>query len=91
MREFMSIVPCYCLCTHIHTNKFVIALLPHSVDTCTRSVNLDSNSYEFQFYSGGLYVDYSCSSSKLNHAMLLVGYGTSNSGQTYWILKNRQD
>lgn len=59
--------------------------------THTHSVSLDSNSYEFQFYSGGLYVDHSCSSSKLNHAMLLVGYGTSNSGQDYWILKNRQD
>ena len=53
------------------------------------SVNVDSNSYEFQFYSGGLYMDKSCSSSKLNHAMLLVGYGTSNEGQDYWILKNR--
>ena len=50
---------------------------------------MDSNSYEFQFYSGGLYMDSSCSSSKLNHAMLLVGYGTTNGGQDYWILKNR--
>ena len=59
--------------------------------THTHSVSVDSNSYEFQFYSGGLYVDYSCSSSKLNHAMLLVGYGTSNGGQDYWILKNRSE
>ena len=77
--------------THTHTNIFMCCMHNSHTHTCACSVSLDSNSYEFQFYSGGLYVDYSCSSSKLNHAMLLVGYGTSNSGQAYWILKNRQD
>lgn len=65
---------------HIHTQTHVT--------TYEHSVSVDATSYEFQFYSGGLYTDNSCSSSKLNHAMLVVGYGTSN-GQDYWIAKNR--
>jgi len=38
----------------------------------------------FQKYSGGIY---SCRSSSVNHAVLLVGYGTEN-GKDYWLVKN---
>ena len=52
-----------------------------------------STSLLFQFYSGGVYDSAYCSSFRINHAMLVVGYGTAttSSGYTkdYWILKNR--
>ena len=41
-------------------------------------------------YSQGVYNDPSCSSVYVNHAMLLVGYGTTADGLKYWILKNRR-
>ena len=54
------------------------------------SITVDASSIQFQYYTSGIYSDNSCSQSNLNHAMLVVGYGTdSSSGVDYWILKNR--
>ncbi|XP_060846849.1 procathepsin L [Rhopalosiphum padi] len=47
------------------------------------SVSVNANPKTFQLYSSGVYDDPACSSSIVNHAMLLVGY-TKNA----WILKN---
>ena len=55
---------------------------------CYCSISIDASSYSFKYYHGGIYVEESCSTKKLNHAMLLVGYG-SYGGQDYWIVKNR--
>lgn len=52
------------------------------------SVAIDASSYGFQFYSKGVYTDDSCSENKLNHGVLVTGYGVY-SNQAYWIIKNR--
>ncbi|KAJ8984236.1 hypothetical protein NQ317_007468 [Molorchus minor] len=41
---------------------------------------------DMMFYLGGIFMENSCSKD-LDHELLLVGYGTSN-GQDYWYLKN---
>ncbi len=43
-----------------------------------------------QFYDSGVYDSSRCSSSQLNHAMVVTGYGTSSEGKDYWLVKNRQ-
>ena len=53
------------------------------------SVAVDGSGNSFQFYTSGVYGSSQCSSKKLNHALLLVGYGTTIDGQDYWIVKNR--
>ena len=54
------------------------------------SVAVDASSVSFQYYTNGIYYDTDCSKTNLNHAMLVVGYGTdSTTGLDYWILKNR--
>jgi cathepsin L len=47
----------------------------------------------FQHYNGGVYDDPTCYSdeSHLDHGVLLVGYGTTDDGKDYYILKNSWD
>ncbi|XP_053387976.1 cathepsin L-like [Mercenaria mercenaria] len=56
------------------------------------SVCIDSTgtkSYSHGIYDGKDETHLStCSSEKVNHAMLVIGYGTSTNGQDYWLLKN---
>ena len=51
-------------------------------------VLVDASHSSFQMYKSGVYDDPDCSTSGLDHTMLLVGYGTAEDGKDYWILKN---
>ncbi|XP_050551730.1 uncharacterized protein LOC118273344 [Spodoptera frugiperda] len=44
----------------------------------------------FQYYKGGVMEDNLCNMGEVNHAILLVGYGTEN-GKPYWLAKNSWD
>ncbi|OWA53135.1 Cathepsin L2 [Hypsibius exemplaris] len=53
------------------------------------SVYVDASQDSFQLYSNGVYDETKCSSANLDHAMLVVGYGTDQqTGLDYWIVKN---
>ncbi|CAB1119846.1 unnamed protein product [Ectocarpus sp. CCAP 1310/34] len=45
---------------------------------------------DFKAYAGGVYDNPSCSTlpEQVNHAVLCVGYGTTEEGVDYWIIKN---
>lgn len=51
------------------------------------TVAIDASLQSFMFYSGGYYYDPSCSSTALDHAVLVVGWGSEASGD-YWLVKN---
>nr|CAI46305.1 silicatein alpha [Suberites domuncula] len=51
------------------------------------SVAIDGANSAFRFYYSGVYDSSRCSSSSLNHAMVVTGYGSYN-GKKYWLAKN---
>ncbi|XP_048238267.1 procathepsin L-like [Haliotis rufescens] len=51
------------------------------------SVGIDASSRSFMLYKSGIFSSSKCSSTKLNHAVTVVGYGAQKK-QEYWLLKN---
>jgi len=52
------------------------------------SVGIDAGLPSFQLYKSGVYSPAYCSPYNINHAVLVVGYGTTSSNQKYWWIKN---
>ncbi|XP_053701437.1 procathepsin L-like [Synchiropus splendidus] len=51
------------------------------------SAGMDASHPSFQLYVAGVYDEPNCSSTRLTHDVLIVGYGNYR-GQDYWLLKN---
>ncbi|XP_034829406.2 cathepsin L-like [Maniola hyperantus] len=49
---------------------------------------IDASHQSFQLYESGVYYDEACSSCDVNHAVLVVGYGTDEALGDYWLVKN---
>lgn len=52
------------------------------------SVSMDASHDSFQSYDSGIYSPEMCSTISLDHAVLVVGYGSDTSGTDYWLVKN---
>lgn len=54
------------------------------------TVSVDAGPDSFVFYSSGIYNNSACKSDykDLTHAVLVSGYGTTDEGQDYWLVKN---
>lgn len=51
-------------------------------------VYIDASLPSLHHYSRGIYYDHHCDSSNMNHAVLVVGYGTDEHERDYYIVKN---
>lgn len=63
-----------------------VQAMKEAVAQAPLAVALDAAGIDFSFYSGGIYDNAKCGT-ELDHATLIVGYGSEN-GQDYWIMKN---
>ncbi|XP_051893713.1 procathepsin L-like [Pristis pectinata] len=84
-----SIVNCTGLKRVLKGSEKALAMAVASIGPV--SVGVDAGHLSFQFYHSGIYHESLCSNSKVNHAMLVVGYGSYGEGedvQNYWIIKN---
>merc|ERR1711887_400526 len=56
------------------------------------SVAIDASKPTFHFYKKGVYHDHKCSSTRLDHGVLAVGYGTATQengrNNDFWLVKN---
>ncbi|PFX14979.1 Cathepsin L [Stylophora pistillata] len=52
------------------------------------SVAIDAAHTSFKHYKDGVYDEPDCSSVNLDHAVLVVGYGTTADEKDYWLVKN---
>lgn len=52
------------------------------------TVSVDAGDPKFKFYAGGLYKRKGCGKGRLNHAVIVSGYGTTDEGEDYWLVKN---
>jgi len=59
------------------------------------SIGIDATHETFMFYDGGVYEEESCTPRSIDHAMLVIGYGTEPrptdgypGGKDYWLVKN---
>lgn len=52
------------------------------------SVAIDAGWITFRFYKSGVYYEPRCFTTKLNHGVLVVGYGTEDTEEPFYLVKN---
>lgn len=71
-------------CSNVQPNELQLTIASSNQPV---SVSIEADSRSFQLYSSGVYDSADCGT-QLDHGVLLVGYGTSDEMNDYYIVKN---
>eukprot|EP00668_Euglena_longa_P046468 GGOE01062153.1.p1 GENE.GGOE01062153.1~~GGOE01062153.1.p1 ORF type:complete len:696 (-),score=169.66 GGOE01062153.1:133-1929(-) len=52
------------------------------------TISVDASPIDWYFYTGGVYYNPECSSTAHDHAITAAGFGTTEDGTKYWLIKN---
>jgi C1A family cysteine protease len=53
------------------------------------TVHISASIQDFMYYSSGIYDNVNCKSLQIDHAVVIVGYGTDiSTGLDYWLVRN---
>ena len=86
----MSTKPCTVLKLFYFSFSGDVVFSPACSNLQVGPISVAVNADLFQDYGGGVFNHPECEGGKLDHAMLVVGYGHDDvSGLDYWIVKNR--
>jgi C1A family cysteine protease len=70
----------------VNLPRYSYSALQKAVNLTPVSIAIASRSSVYRFYKSGI-INSSYCGTRVDHAVLVVGYGSSN-GQRYWIIKN---
>ena len=73
--------------SHTQVKPNDVASLKAALAKTPVSVAIEADKQIFQMYKSGIFDSAECGN-QLDHAVLLVGYGKSEEGQEYWIMRN---
>ena len=74
--------------TNVSTSTYAtVAAMQTAVALKPNSVAIEADTTYFQSYTSGIMSGTACGTS-LDHAVVIVGYGTSSTGVAYWTVRN---
>jgi C1A family cysteine protease len=95
--QCQSVAPAQVAVAWTKSTSDYVAVEPNSEDVLMRAVllgpvssNIDALGDGFRHYGGGIYDAHDCASDgkAVNHAVVIVGFGETDKGEKYWVLRN---
>jgi C1A family cysteine protease len=73
---------------YVNVKRYSPSALKAAVNIGPVSVAVAAGNSYFGYYSSGVLTNYTTCGASIDHAIVLVGYGTTSAGTDYWLLRN---
>ena len=73
---------------YVNVPRYSPSALAKSLMVAPVALALRAGTSYFGYYSSGVLTDYNACGTGVDHAVVLVGWGTTDAGTDYWLMKN---